>query len=262
MTNNSIIIGVITHKPYAMPDDQIYVPIEVGAALRKDHFYDVKDDNGDNISAKNASYCELTGIYYAYKNMSADIMGFVHYRRLFMKDGLFIKKSLDNVLDGASIEKKLSKADFILPKKRHYVIESNYHHYTHAHKAEAIDKTGEIIKKYYPTYYKAFMNHMKSTSGHYFNMFIARKQTVDKYLDWLFSILFKLEEEINLDDYRGYDKRVFGFIAEMLIDVYIEANNLKYTDQNYAFMEKQNWFKKIKRFLQRNFSKKNDTTKL
>lgn len=257
-----IVIAVIAHKPYPMPTDPIYVPVEVGAALRDKHFYEVRDDQGENISAKNPSYCELTGIYYAYKNIDPDIMGFVHYRRLFMKDGLFVKKSLDNVLDSESIKKKLSKADFILPKKRHYIIESNYHHYTHAHKKEALDKTGEIIRKMYPEYYKAFEHHMKSTSGHYFNMFIAKKETVDKYLDWLFSILFELESEIDLDEYKGYDHRVFGFVAEMLLDVYIETNKLSYVDQKYAFMEKQNWFKKIRRFLQRRFSKNNDTTEM
>lgn len=42
-----------------------------------------KDNEGDNISAKNPYYCELTGIYYAWKNIPAEYLGLVHYRRYF-----------------------------------------------------------------------------------------------------------------------------------------------------------------------------------
>lgn len=256
-----IIIGVIAHKSFPMPKDPIYVPIEVGAINRKEHFYSNRDDLGIQISAKNPYFCELTGFYYAYKNLDCDILGFVHYRRLFMKDGLFVKKNLKNVLTGEAIDKKLQNHDFILPKKRHYVIESNYHHYTHAHKKDALIKTGEIIKRKYPDYYPFFVKHMKNTSGHYFNMFIAKKEIADRYLDWLFDILFELEKEIDINTYQGYDKRVFGFIGERLLDVFIMKNKLTYINQNYHFMEHQNWFHKICRFLKRDFSKNNDTTK-
>lgn len=256
-----IIIGVIAHKPFPMPKDSIYVPIEVGAAYRNEHFYENRDDQGIQISAKNPSFCELTGFYYAYKNLDCDILGFVHYRRLFMKNGIFVKKNLKNVLSEKEIEKKLEHHDFILPKKRHYLIENNYHHYTHAHKEEALIKTGEIIKRLYPDYYPYFIKHMKRTTGHYFNMFIAKKEIADRYLDWLFSILFELEKEINIDDYKGYDKRVFGFIGERLLDVFIMKNKMSYIDQNYRFMEHQNWFHKIYHFLKRDFSKDNDTTR-
>ncbi len=259
--SKKIIIGVISHKPYIMPKNPIYVPIEVGSKMHQEHFFEHRDDLGDNISEKNPYYCELTGYYYAYKNLRSDYMGFVHYRRYFLKSGLFRKKTLDDVLDEKDIEEKLSKADFILPKKRHYFIESNYHHYCHAHKKEALDKTGEIIKEMYPDYYPYFTSYMKKTSGHYFNMFIAKKETVDEYLDWLYSILFKLEKELDLNQYQGYDKRVFGFISERLLDVYINRNHLTYINQKYAFMEKQHWFKKIFKFLKRFFSKNNDTTK-
>ena len=140
------IICVISHKPYTMPENPIYVPIEVGAKMHKEHFFEHHDDLGDNISEKNPYYCELTGYYYAYKNLDAEYMGFVHYRRYFLKSNPFLRKSLSHVLDEKDIERKLSKVDFILPKKRHYFIESNYHHYCHAHKKEALDKTGEVLK--------------------------------------------------------------------------------------------------------------------
>lgn len=243
---DNIKILIICHKPTKLPNNEIYCPIEVGAANKNEHFLTLRDDlSADNISNKNSSYCELTGLYYAYKNLSYDILGLVHYRRYFMRSSLCIKKKLENIIDRPTIERLLQKSDIILPKKRHYWIESNYSHYVHAHKKEALDKTIDIIDKYFPKYYPSLMKHMKRTSGHYFNMFIAKKEVIDGYIAFLFDVLAKLEKEVEISQYKGYDRRVFGFIGERLLDVYVDTHRLKIHEQHYLFMEKQNWFKKI-----------------
>ena len=80
---NQIVVAVATHKPYKMPDDPIYLPLHVGAELHPDVLPDMQGDNtGDNISALNASYSELTGLYWLWKNCDAQYKGLVHYRRL------------------------------------------------------------------------------------------------------------------------------------------------------------------------------------
>ena len=78
----NIKILVATHKPYWMPDDDVYLPIHVGKAGQKDIGF-IGDDTGENISYKNANYCELTGMYWAWKNLQADYIGLCHYRRYF-----------------------------------------------------------------------------------------------------------------------------------------------------------------------------------
>lgn len=256
-----VIIGVISHKKYKMPCNSIYLPIEVSAYQHDEHFFDFRDDIGENISNKNSSYCELTGFYSAYKNLNYDYLGFVHYRRLFLKKGVFTRKKYLNVLDEQEILSDLNKYDFILPKKRHYFIETNYEHYVKAHKAEALDITGEVIKEKYADYYPYFVRQMNRRTCHLFNMFVTNSTIAKKYLDWLFDVLFEVERRIDLEDYVGYDRRVFGFIAERLIDVYIEKNNLSYIEKKYFFTEKQNWPKKIFNFLRRHLRKQNDTKK-
>lgn len=77
---NQIVVAVATHKPYKMPDDPIYLPLHVGAELHPDVLPDMQGDNtGDNISALNASYSELTGLYWLWKNCDARYKGLVHY---------------------------------------------------------------------------------------------------------------------------------------------------------------------------------------
>ena len=73
LSKKDIKIVIAAHKPYRMPEDTMYVPLHVGAEGKKnpdgtplDLGYQ-KDNEGDNISAKNPYYCELTGIYYAWK---------------------------------------------------------------------------------------------------------------------------------------------------------------------------------------------------
>ena len=254
---SKIDIIVVSHKKYKTPSFFIYFPIEVGASSREEHFFELKDNTGDNISDKNPYYCELTGLYWAYKNLDDyDVLGLVHYRRYFMKNNFCLRKNLNNVITEKQINKILSSKDIILPKKRHYYIETNYSHYIHSHPKEPLDKTRNIIKKFYPDYLSSFDKHMKKRSGHYFNMFIAKKEIIVPFLDWLFDILFKLEKEVDISSYSTYDQRVYGFVSELLLDVYCLKNNLRIKNQKYLFFEKQNWFKKISNFISRKFKKK------
>ena len=71
---------VITHKNYPGVNDDIYKTLHVGRALSGDLGYQ-GDNTGDNISSKNKSYCELTGLYWLWKKHECDIMGICHYFR-------------------------------------------------------------------------------------------------------------------------------------------------------------------------------------
>ena len=94
---------------------------------------------------------------------------------------------------------------------------------------------------------------MKRTSGHRFNMFIMKRQYFDEYCEWLFDILFELEKRLDISQYNENDSRVFGFVSERLLDVWIETKGYKYLEIPYIFMEKQNWLIKGTRFLKRKF---------
>ena len=82
-------------------------------------------------------------------------------------------------------------------------------------------------------------------------MFVMRRDVFDSYCTWLFSVLFELEKRLDISSFDPYNKRVFGFVGERLLDVWLENNVIMYREQNVSFMEYQNWLKKGGLFLKR-----------
>ena len=247
----NIRIIVAVHKPYRMPQDGVYLPLHVGHMGKEDIGFQ-GDDTGENISGKNANFCELTGLYWAWKNLDADYIGLAHYRRHFV-GSKYCRDKWERIAGQEEIEKVLQKVDVVLPPKRNYFIETTYNQYAHAHHAVDLDTARDILEEKYPEYLPSFEGCMKSTSGHKFNMFIMRKDLLNSYCQWLFDVLFELEKRLDISNYSPNDKRVFGFVSERLMDVWIVTNNIKYLEMPVLFMEKQNWMVKGGKFLKRKF---------
>lgn len=248
-------VVVATHLKYIMPEDSIYIPMQVGKEGRENLGYQ-PDNTGDNISEKNPYYSELTGLYWAWKNLDADYIGLVHYRRHFSSNRKIFGSMEDKVksaISGEKIDKILDSTDIILPKKRYYFIENLYSHYKHTMYIEPLDEMRNIIEEKYPNYLKEFDKLHKRTSAHMFNMFIMKRDKLDAYCTWLFDILFELEKKVDITQYDIFHARFFGRIAELLLDVWIRTNKLNYKEINYLYIEKVNWPKKIYAFLKAKF---------
>ena len=245
-------IIIATHKKYRMPKDGMYLPLHVGSEGKEDLGYQ-KDNIGENISLKNPYFCELTGLYWAWKNLNADYIGLAHYRRHFM----YAKKSNNdkflNILTYKEASDLLEKYDVILPKKRNYIIETLYNHYKHTMYVEPLDETRNVIKKLYPDYLDEFDNLKKRRSAHMFNMFIMKKEIFDDYCKWLFDILFELEKKVDNTQYDNFHARFYGRISELLLDVYLRKNNIGYKEINFIYMEKINKAAKVVGFLKAKF---------
>ena len=224
-------IIVATHKSYKIPEDIRYLPIYVGASISNLNLPYQRDDIGENISIKNPYYSELTGLYWAYKNLKSNYIGLFHYHRYL---------DLRNIV--------IENHDIILPKKRHYYIETIYDQFKHAHGSAGLDNAREIIDKYHNEYLKFFDNHMQQTSEHNCNMFIMRYDIFVDYCDFLFDILFKIEEKL------GEVDRLYGYISERLLDVYIDKNHYNYIETKVIETEHINWPKKVFEFLRRKYT--------
>lgn len=267
---------IALHKPYQVPVDDIYVPLQVGASGKKDITVNqcpgasaanggaemesiLRDDIGDNISAKNPYYCELTALYYGWKNLEADAIGLVHYRRYFsMKSRKYIKRhgAFDAVLTYDEATALLTRADIVVPKKRKYYIESLYSHYAHTLDGTHLDLAKQIINEKYPEYMPELVKVYSQSWGYMFNMGIFPKKYLDEYCTWLFDILQELESKIDVAGLDAFSARLFGRVSEILFNVWITkkiSEGMSVVECNVIDIEPINWTKKIIGFLQAKF---------
>lgn len=239
-------IYVITHKNFSPKYiDKIRAILLVGANSNHVDVCDYKDNEGsENISNKNSSFCELTGLYWIWKNSKQDIVGLEHYRRYFTNSGLnFIRKPLSK----KKIDVILSTYDMIVPKKRDFDGYSCKEQFAKWHKIEVWDKSYNMLKKKYPKYVKYFEMFENSKEGYGYNMFIAPKKIIDTYCEWLFDILFELELNVDLSQYDKYNQRMWGFLSERLFNVWILANDIKVYETSIMFIEENSWYNKCKK---------------
>lgn len=162
---------------------------------------------------------------------------------------------MDNVLSYKEASDLLDKHDILVTKKRNYIIETLYSHYAHTHHVETLDCTRDVIKDIYPDYLDSFDKTMKKTHMHAFNMFVMKKELLNDYCDWLFNILFEVEKRLKDKTYDAFQARYPGRLSEMLLDVWINKNELGYKEVPFMYTEKIDRVKKVKSFLKAKFLK-------
>jgi hypothetical protein len=212
------IIYVASHKDFSAPKDSLYVPIQVGRKLSDHRLGYFSDDTGDEISSLNPYYCELTALYWMWKNDNHDIRGLVHYRRYFFNRDW-------KLLTESDVRKLLPEHGMIVAQ-RGYNLESVRKRYAKHHVASDLEVTRKILANYFPSYVDAFDVVMNGKSYCPYNMLIAEKTVLDLYCSWLFSILEDVRKELGESLYTRtvYDQRVLGFLGERLLNVYLQAN--------------------------------------
>jgi len=216
---------VVTHKEFNVVLDDIYTPLYVGADVTNKKLNYMKDNVGENISYKNKNYCELTGLYWIWKNIKCDYVGICHYRRYFFSNNY--SKNPKKILNEGKIKKMLENYDIILPRKLYLLKYTIERQYSLLHNKNDMDKVEAIINKLFPEYISSFREVMRRKYLYPYNMMIISKEQYDEYCKWLFTILFELEKEMDLSQYDEYNQRVFGFLSERLLNVWVLYNNYR-----------------------------------
>lgn len=244
-------IVVASHKPYAMPRDPMYLPVQAGAAGKESIGFQ-RDDEGESISEKNPRYCELTALFWLWKNSDAQVLGLAHYRRHFgKKKG---KEPLAGVLTRRECEEALEKAPILLPKKRHYVVETLYSHYCHTLREGPLEITGRVLREKFPKYAPEFERLKKRRSAHMFNMIIARRDKMDAYLSFLFPVLEEVERRVSPEEFADpFHARFPGRISELLLDVWLYTEKESFRELPLLYPEGEGKWKKAKGLLAAKF---------
>ena len=277
MCVNTVKIFVGYHKPYQLLKSDIFEPIHLGRAVAdskaKDGTNDVAalkwlednmigDDTGNNISKKNRRYCELTGIYWIWKNYekigNPAYIGFMHYRRHFIFNDAFDKYSPRELhektyskinvgfifngyeekfgLTDKEIAGIISKYDAILPlkcdlsKRNIHSITDDYVNYIEGTRKKDLAILLKIVKKKYPEHGEILQKRLNSADKRCFQSFVLRKEIFFDYCSFLFDILDDVDNKIDVSKYSVNGKRTIGYLGEILFDTYMFklVNDKKY----------------------------------
>lgn len=256
---SDIKILVVNHKPAYVPENQLLKPIQVGTELTKNRLEGMAyyDNEGDNISDKNKSYCELTAIYWAWKNLDADYYGLFHYRRYLSfaadrSDNPYPGKAYSSVssalteidLDEGRMRKLIEANDLIVPRKddtRDTTGDTSiYEQYQNEHYIKDLDYCIAYIKKNYHDI-APFTDTLHGTKAYFCNMFIMKRDLFNEYCAFMFDVLENFEQNNDISGYNPQQYRVTGFIAERLTNVFlhyaIAKNTYKVKELQIAYFE-------------------------
>lgn len=244
----SVTIFTMTHKKFHAPEDKMYVPLQVGKAISADLGYQ-GDDTGDSISCLNRYYSELTGVYWIWKNYrDADHVGVCHYRRYLItqKGSIFKESELEEILQNYEI----------ITTKRLKLNFSYYDGYAKNYHLKDLIETGKVLKEKYPEYYEVFERLVHQKETYFGNIMVASKKLFDEYAAWLFDIFFEVQKRIDVESYDDYHKRVFGFISEFLLYVWIQTKQLKTYECKVGMIDEKAETKEMKAMLANFFAEK------
>lgn len=258
-------IYIMYYKPgRILPLGEFYQPLFCGQFEGKEKLEGLKDDQGENISAKNEFYSELTGTYWAWKNTHQDIVGVCHYRRYFTaqpEPWYFkikylithpfkiqkgpnpliytnnVKKYLPRILSEEEAIEILSDHDIVLPTARRfrYSIHTHYSKYHHIRDMQIVT---EILQEKFPDYLDSWEKVLAGNVLYANNMFILKNELFQEFMAWCFEILFEFEKRENLESYQGYQRRILGFVAERLLTLWVSHKNLKIKEVKLIYFKR------------------------
>ncbi len=240
----STTVFVMTHKAYEEPRDRVYRSLQVGRAGKNaDRTLPYTgDDTGDNISDQNCFYGELTGLYWIHKNYhDDDYIGICHYRRFYVRED-------GSLFDEEDFERILTEYDIITSDQNVSML-SIREGYAESHNIDDLMYCGDAIGMISPDYSRAFEETLASHSCCYANLCVMPHPLFDEYCDWLFSVLFEASKRIDVSSYDNYHKRVYGFLSEVLLNVWIRAKGLRAYEARIGVMQEKAETKELKESL-------------
>lgn len=211
-------ILVASHKPDQVYSDEVYTPIHVGRTNSKftgEMSHMIGDNTGENISEKNGTYCELTALFWAWKNFKdVDYIGLAHYRRYF--ETKFSVKNIHDIFRSYDV-----------------ILAEPYLHdrYNEMKMARTLTMEDEVIflkvfKRLYPEYEQTLIDYLYGFKDYPYNMFVMKWSLFDEYCQFLFSILFECERLMKPVAYTCSNRRL-GYIAEYLLPVFCLYHQLR-----------------------------------
>ena len=237
-------ILITSHKDVDVPQSNYLQPMQVGPGQKTNRFnYMLHDDEGDNITEKNAMYCEMTTQYWAWKNITdARYVGFGHYRRYFnFTDTVYPENVFGEVmddfidedaikkygLDDQSVAQCIEGYDLIttgvkdirkFPGSANTPLEQ-YYAAPLLHPKD-MDTMAALIVERHPEYAEDVHNFLNGHHQCFCNMYIMRKEIFDRYAAWVFPLVDEWTARTDMSTYSKEALRTPGHLTERLFNIW------------------------------------------
>ena len=267
------------HEKRSIVQNSILTPIQTGCALTQERFEGMLyDDEGENISAQNSKYCELTAIYWAWKNYekldNPDYVGLMHNRRhLLFNEKLPVPDKGMKWLEPSvflfppvcakylpyisreSICSYFPNYD-ILTIKPHTFTPTKYDKVyagsamltrfmnTACMEKRFFDVFINTVKQYRPDYVMELKEFLAGNKMYLCNIFVMRKDLFMEYCSFLFPLLAQIDFQIDSDDFCPAKKRWLGYLGEYLTTLFMlrlkKRPQVKMRELNASFLMEKN----------------------
>ena len=189
----------LEHHPALFPYER---EIQAGAAMAGTRIAEITDDTGLNISEKNRMYCEMSAVYWVWKNTNHDWIGIEHYRRHLLVTPEMLTDDIDAILPLPYICYPHEMAQFL-----RFVPES------------VLEALLRALKKLHPDRYDAYHSILYGAYQYTYNLVCARKPVFDEYCKWFFEITEYMETMA--DEFPELkETRALSYVAEVLTNLY------------------------------------------
>lgn len=201
-------VGNHRDKPLSNPPKLLAYEkrIQAGAALTDIRIASLTDDFGDNISHKNKQYCEMSAVYWIWKNTKNAWTGIEHYRR-----HLHVKpEMLGNEVD----------AFLPLPYMCYPCTVNQFRRFVSEDVLQLLLKTLEFL---YPKQYSEYQRILYGQFQYTYNLVCARREVFEDYCNWFFSIVEYMEKHAEAVP-EIKETRALSYVAEVLTNLYYMHN--------------------------------------
>lgn len=242
-------ILISCHKEITLPDSEVYLPVQVGAANTSKRLPGMQPDNeGENISDRNFTFCELTAQYWAWKNLQADYVGLCHYRRFFyFDDGKYrINDHQQIEADALSeysirdfrlndtelIQREIEGFDLIsaplwdvsktiAPGGVKSTVAEHMIAYGLFEK-EDLDMLRSIVAERQPSFLSYFDAYVNGKKYRGYSCYVMRRDLFDRFCTFEFDVLQAFDAQFDYENLTRTKKRICGYFGEILYSVFVE----------------------------------------
>lgn len=181
-------------------------PIQAGAALSEMRIAGVLDNTGENISDKNKQYCEMSAVYWIWKNTKHDWTGIEHYRRHLHIQPEMLQDDVDAILPLPYMSYPNTVTQF-----RRFVSE------------DVLQLLLQALQELHPKQYEAYRKILYGTYQYTYNMQCTRREVFEDYCKWFFEITEYMENKAEqVPEIKN--TRALSYVAEVLTNLYFMHN--------------------------------------